>query len=46
MLELLRAGATSMSGRRPSGPQVFTPADAAFETLVRDSFARQRPRAP
>ncbi|NPC75251.1 PaaI family thioesterase [Corallococcus exiguus] len=30
------------TGRPPFGPQVFTPADAAFEQRVRDSFARQR----
>jgi uncharacterized protein (TIGR00369 family) len=28
--------------RTPFGPQVFTPADAAFEQRVRASFARQR----
>lgn len=28
--------------RPPFGPRVFTPADAAFEQRVRDSFARQR----
>ncbi|MGE6756758.1 PaaI family thioesterase [Corallococcus interemptor] len=28
--------------RPPLGPQVFTPADAAFEQRVRASFARQR----
>lgn len=28
--------------RTPFGPQVFTPADAAFEQRVRESFARQR----
>ncbi|NNB84262.1 PaaI family thioesterase [Corallococcus exiguus] len=30
------------AARPPFGPQVFTPADAAFEQRVRDSFARQR----
>ncbi|NNC15149.1 PaaI family thioesterase [Corallococcus exiguus] len=30
------------TGRPPFGPRVFTPADAAFEQRVRDSFARQR----
>ncbi|NRD61495.1 PaaI family thioesterase [Corallococcus exiguus] len=30
------------AGRPPFGPRVFTPADAAFEQRVRDSFARQR----
>jgi uncharacterized protein (TIGR00369 family) len=28
--------------RTPFGPQIFTPADAAFEQRVRASFARQR----
>jgi uncharacterized protein (TIGR00369 family) len=30
------------AARPPFGPQVFTPADAAFEQRVRASFARQR----
>lgn len=30
------------AGTPPFGPQIFTPADAAFELRVRASFARQR----
>lgn len=30
------------ASRTPFAPQVFTPADAAYERRVRDSFARQR----